>query len=501
MHRTLLRVLILTALTVACGSGVGSPAAQKVVVIGLDGLTWRFLDPLIEEHKLPNIERLIHGSAHGELETFRPTKSGILWTSVATGKTMAKHGITDWTFVDKKARQEIEQLRLVTGIDRTAATIWEILSEKGRSVSVVNWWVSYPARPVRGTLVTDRLKTVIFKKSVVDEEHVVYPRSLMDELRPTFISPPGAAPSLQKYGFPHYTPEDAEAMFATSKIGRGLFASLAAYVGQDQMVSKWALQLFHKGQPDFFGVILRITDVYAHFAWRFADRATLERITPDVELAHLTHDDSAVRNRAHNLVAELDREVAKAIYPAYKFADDFVGQIVSSMDPNSIVMVVSDHGFIWKGGGYDHNTRTKYPRKSPPGVIILKGNGIQATRIKGASLFDVTPTILYAMREPIARDMDGRALKEAFDEPYFFGAREERFIASYGTGAPNLATAPSRDAEDEMLKDLRTLGYIGGGPSPQPKPGAQSDAEGDEEDAELSVEGGPQVPPSPKPKS
>jgi arylsulfatase A-like enzyme len=133
------------------------------------------------------------------------------------------------------------------------------------------------------------------------------------------------------------------------------------------------------------------------------------------------------------------------------------------MDPDSILMIVSDHGFTWNGGGYDHNpsSRTGYPDTSPPGVIILKGKGIRPGRIAGARLYDVTPTILYALREPIGEDMDGRALTEAFSEPLLFGRREERFVPTYGTGARQAEeTSPPDAGEEEMLEDLRSLGYI-----------------------------------------
>jgi arylsulfatase A-like enzyme len=159
--------------------------------------------------------------------------------------------------------------------------------------------------------------------------------------------------------------------------------------------------------------------------------------------------------------------------PAYRFADEFLGGVVAAMDPKSILVIVSDHGFVWSGGGYNHNPSSKadYPKESPPGVIIIKGDGIRPTRIDGARLFDITPTILYALNEPVAEDMDGRALKEAFEEPLLFGRRQERFVRSYGIGAHRPGDdPPSRAAEEEILEDLRSLGYIGGASKPERPP-------------------------------
>ena len=468
MKKVLLPALAVAALAVGA-SRCGTPPSAKIVVVGLDGLTWRFLRPLLKDHQLPNFERILDGAASGDLETFRPTRSGILWTSVATGKTMAKHGIIDWTFVDEDAKEEIEQLRLVTGTNRTAAAIWEILSDKERSVGVTNWWVTYPARPLNGFMVTDRLKVVMNKKSVAEEPDLVYPASLLDELKPMFLKQSGGVRAMHKFGFPSFTRPKAQQMFETSGASRYLYAFLHTYVGQDQMVANWALHLLDKGQPDFFAVILRIPDVYAHLGWRFADRATLERIVPQVRVETLTSGDRTEREMALRLVAELDVAVAKAMLPAYKFADEFLGTLVSKLDPKSTLMIVSDHGFIWHGGAYDHNPTSHgdYPPASPPGVIILKGQGIRPGTIKGARLFDVTPTILYALGEPVARDMDGRALTEAFSEPPP-RMRGTQSVSTYGTGA-RLAKdrAPSREAEQEIFDDLRALGYIGGSSSPR----------------------------------
>lgn len=70
---------VVLALAVAAGCSPSPPPPKpKVAVIGLDGLSWTFLDPLIAAGQLPNFERLLDGAATGELESFRPTRSAIL---------------------------------------------------------------------------------------------------------------------------------------------------------------------------------------------------------------------------------------------------------------------------------------------------------------------------------------------------------------------------------------------------------------------------------------
>ncbi len=81
-----------------------------------------------------------------------------------------------------------------------------------------------------------------------------------------------------------------------------------------------------------------------------------------------------------------------------------------------------------------------------------------------ASTLDLTPTMLYALGLPVARDMAGRPLKALFSDPL-----EVEWVASYDTLGERLAAGeepppdrpPSGDTSDEeVLKRLRALGYV-----------------------------------------
>jgi hypothetical protein len=69
----------------------------RFVLIGLDGADWRYIEPLIARGELPNIASLRERGAWGPLETFKPTKSPVVWTTVATGQVPTVHGIRDYT--------------------------------------------------------------------------------------------------------------------------------------------------------------------------------------------------------------------------------------------------------------------------------------------------------------------------------------------------------------------------------------------------------------------
>ena len=83
----------------------GGGGKVRAYVIGLDGATWDILDPLIGQGKLPVFKKLKENGAWSRLRTFEPTLSAVVWTSIATGKSMLKHGIVDWVFVNKQKIQ------------------------------------------------------------------------------------------------------------------------------------------------------------------------------------------------------------------------------------------------------------------------------------------------------------------------------------------------------------------------------------------------------------
>jgi len=122
--------------------------SPRVVIIGLDGAGWNIINPLLEEKALPNIKYLMDKGSYGVLTTIKPTISNVLWTSIATGKSMIKHGVVDWTYINK---HNIEVPYRQS--ERRAKTFWNILSETGWKVGVINWLITFPPEKVNGFIV------------------------------------------------------------------------------------------------------------------------------------------------------------------------------------------------------------------------------------------------------------------------------------------------------------------------------------------------------------
>ena len=147
----LFAVLAVVALVAAGGCGSRTDARPKVVIIGIDGLDWNVADPLLEEGRLPNLARIIERGVRADFQSLEyGIKSPIIWTTIATGKGPQKHGIADYL-------EDTEDAPLFNSNGWRARAVWDILGEKGYAVGVINWMVSWPAQPVNGYNVSDRI--------------------------------------------------------------------------------------------------------------------------------------------------------------------------------------------------------------------------------------------------------------------------------------------------------------------------------------------------------
>lgn len=125
----------------------------RVALIGIDGGTLTVLDPLLADGSVPAFAALADTGAVGSLRSRRPMKSPALWTSIATGLERSEHGIDDFTVAGAEPRHPI----LVNSTVRRRLTLWDIAGAAGRSVGVAGWWATWPAEPVHGWLLSDRM--------------------------------------------------------------------------------------------------------------------------------------------------------------------------------------------------------------------------------------------------------------------------------------------------------------------------------------------------------
>jgi predicted AlkP superfamily phosphohydrolase/phosphomutase len=94
------------------------------------------------------------------------------------------------------------------------------------------------------------------------------------------------------------------------------------------------------------------------------------------------------------------------------------------------------------------------------GILFARGPSIRrGARVEDANLVDIAPTILYAMQEPVPRDMDGRVVQRIFDES-FAQENEVRLTEAGGNGAGGQDGGYSNEDEEVIARRLKALGYL-----------------------------------------
>jgi len=427
-------VLLCSATAFACSR----PARiERVVLLGFDGAAPNLIEPLVAQGKLPALSRLMKTGAYGHLGSFEPNKSGILWTSIATGKSMLKHGIVDWTYMNRQGLTVPYEDR-----GRRVKTYWEILSERGITTGTINWWISYPPPPLPNGFIVSNA----FKRD--ERPDSVHPASLFAQLNRLRVPfPAGVEAERRRQGFPEWREQDASVPLHGA---REILNSYPVYIAQDGTIDRVSDALFGERPVRVFSTYFRLVDVTSHFATHFLDPGLYAEVAAKGQIGTLTAVD----------VARLDADFARVTLPVYAFMDRTVAKYLDRIDDKTLLVVCSDHGFQYFGGRYNHANPAMKP---PDGIVFLAGPGIRhGARLEDADLYDIAPTILDALGLPSAEDMDGTPLRAAF-EPDYLMRHPQTHIPSYEGPARATSGAPDQhpEVDEKVLEDLRTLGYIG----------------------------------------
>lgn len=124
---------------------------MKAVVIGLDGATFKLIDPLIAAGKMPHLAKLIKRGVRGTLLSTQPPVTVPAWTTFATGVHPGKHGCYDFFLPGKT----IKDFRPATSQEIKVPTLYEVLHDQGKRTILVNLPNSYPPKLPDQPIVTD----------------------------------------------------------------------------------------------------------------------------------------------------------------------------------------------------------------------------------------------------------------------------------------------------------------------------------------------------------
>jgi len=142
----------------------------KILVIGLDGANIDLIKQWATEGKLPTFEKLMKEGSYGHLESVIPTLTIPAWNCLASGMNPGKIGC--FGFVQKAVGSY--DFRLPSLLVKKERNIWDILSDYGRGVFVLNAPNVQYAYKINGYMVAGGF--------CMSEEKLTYPPSLRKDL-------------------------------------------------------------------------------------------------------------------------------------------------------------------------------------------------------------------------------------------------------------------------------------------------------------------------------
>ncbi len=263
--------------------------SYRVWVIGLDGATFDLILPWVKAGHLPVLERLLNEGTWGEVRSTIPPITGPAWTSFMSGTNPGRHGIFDWVY----RKQGSYEFHPVTAANSRQPSLWKIASAAGKRVMALNVPMTFPPEEVNGIIVSGLPATSL----------TTYPSQLAREIladNPDYVVYPDPGQAYSDQGIQSFLATLEKSIQGQTRLWR-------SFMQQE----KW----------DFAMLVYNATDVVQHAMWKF--------MSPN----HPQHD-------AHKAEKYQD-----AILDTYRRLDTILGETIQSMDDDSVLWLMSDHGF------------------------------------------------------------------------------------------------------------------------------------------------------------
>jgi predicted AlkP superfamily phosphohydrolase/phosphomutase len=457
-HRNFLTALCLVLLLTNPIQAKEASPPPRVVILGLDGVTFDVLTPLIEAGRLPHIAKLVKTGASSVLLSEKPMRSPALWTTVATGQPRDVHGIYDfvtgsgyWPKEDRHNKQE-----LVTSEMLKSPPLWAMASAAGLPSLVVGWLNTWPAQPIKGVMVAPYValgqpkQTSIKGKIYKNEQRQTFPEATFGALKDQVLS--ASDVPAERIAQLADLPKKRSSLYRKiPKLKR--YAYTIRWSIASTLTNTAIVETLLQDHPDTRLVMSYFdgSDTLAHRFW------LMRQPLPEIK----------ARLKGHRLppstARELKRRFGGVIDGYYELLDEMVGRIQAAAGPKSTLILLSDHG--WG----KQNRKRAIHREVPfdgqhelEGIFIAKGPMIRAGKFKDLTLYDVAPTALYLMGLGVPEDLPGEIALDIVQESFKTQNPPITLATSaleVDTKKKELEKAEPPHAETEIER-LKSLGYI-----------------------------------------
>ena len=397
---------------------------KKLLLIGWDAADWQIINPLLRQGKLPALSRLMNRAAWGNLATLDPPISPMLWTSIATGKRPYKHGINGFT----ELTQDGKTVRPVRVTSRTCKAIWNILNDNNYKTNIVGWWPSHPAEKVDGVCVSNFFAVAPSKDSEewLLPKGAIFPEDFEQDLKKLRVHPKELTTEIMSNFFPN-----AETLNSDND---AILRSAMRIVSHASTVHAAATYVLENTEWDFMAVYYDALDHFSHLGMKYHPP----------KLSGISEEDY----KNYNYIIE----------GAYRFHDMMLDRLLDLAGDACNVILVSDHGFesgVKRIINLPEEPGAPAMEHRPYGVFIANGPDFIPGQIYGASLLDITPTVLALFGLPQANDIDGKVIQDAVNQ------HSKSVVESYETSKNSEQKADNvEEIDTELLEQLKALGYI-----------------------------------------
>lgn len=347
---------------------LGRNIEKRITLIGLEGLSFDFIIPLIGQGKLPNFSWLMDNGNSERLSSFPPTERVCLEASFNTGKFPSEHRVLS----DRLYR------------------LWKMKEE----IDIVPRFILFSQLTRIGYL------TIVPADSAVEVKDIG--RILQGNQIPYL--------DIGRPLWPENQASDSRAdKQAAELLGESAFSDDPLFsLARTAFFRDWATEEAAQAErsarsPQVFHLRLDGLKTIQAYFYKYSHPQPFGGVPQE----------------------RIDR-YGKVIERYYAYYDGIIGKFLTGMKDDEILVVYSAFGVeplpLWKRflerllGDAEVSA---YHELAPDGAVFFYGRGIQKIRdIETIRLVDIVPTLLYYLGLPVGRDMDGIVRSSLFSDDY-----------------------------------------------------------------------------------